>query len=137
VLFFHVVTFSLDEKEAENQGLESVMLKNAGSAHGPNKTNCRGYFTADLKGRCGNSYHTITLATRHYWRFMTLAYEGEFKTKLRVKLNYIDPSDTSKQYWNKREFTFYSNEYEGSINPGQLWRKPYYRAYDIMNSYFD
>lgn len=46
---------------------------------------------------CGNSYHVLTLAPNHFWSFMTPKYEGEFKTKLRIALTYIDPTKKSKK----------------------------------------
>jgi hypothetical protein len=85
---------------------------------------------------CGNSYHMLTLNAHHYWTFQTPLYEGEFKTKLRIELRYIDPSDKSPD-WQKKEITMYSNEYDGSINPGQFWRKQTYYSGGIMDPYND
>lgn len=86
---------------------------------------------------CGNSYHTLTLGPKHFWTFLTPVYEGDFKTKLRIALSYIDPTDKSKKRWEKKEITIYSNEYEGSINPGQFWRKQDYYPGGIMDPYND
>ena len=86
---------------------------------------------------CGNSYHILTLDSKRFWSFLTPVYEGDFKTKLRIELNYIDPEDKSENRWDKKEITIYSNEYEGSINPGQLWRKGEYRNGGIMDPYND
>lgn len=83
---------------------------------------------------CGNSYHTLTLEPKNYWTFLTPIYEGDFKTKFRIELKYIDPSD---KQWDKKEITIYSNEYEGSINPGQFWRKRDYYPNGIMDPYID
>ncbi len=86
---------------------------------------------------CGNSYHTLTLEQNYFWTFLTPVYEGDFKTKLRIELKYIDPRDKTEKRWDKKEITIYSNEYEGSINPGQLWRKRAYYPRGIMDSYND
>jgi len=75
---------------------------------------------------CGNSYHTITLPSKHFWTFTTPKYSGDVKTRLRIKVLYISPDDPAKELWNKKEITIYSEEYEGSINPGQFWRKQDY-----------
>lgn len=86
---------------------------------------------------CGNSYHTVTLGKNEFWSFLTPVYEGDFKTKLRIELKYIDPSDESGNRWDKKEITIYSNEYEASINPGQFWRKQSYSPNGIMDPYND
>lgn len=69
-----------------------------------------------------------------YLSYVTPCYEGDFKTKLRIAFTYIDPSAYKEEnlYNNEerlklREITVYSNEYDGSVNPGQFWRK---RDYD-------
>ncbi len=85
---------------------------------------------------CGNSYHIVRLEPNHYWQFVAPRYEGDFKTKLRVELKYIDPSDKSTQrYRSKKEITIYSNEYPGSVNPAQFWRKERYYPTNIMDPY--
>lgn len=78
---------------------------------------------------CGNSYHILFLPTNHFWEFSIPAYEGGLKTKLRAELLYKqNEADTESK-------VLYSNEFEGSINPGQFWRKqPYYPA-GIMDPY--
>lgn len=75
---------------------------------------------------CGNSYHTLTLNPEEYWSFKTPIYEGEIKTKLRIKLEYIS---------NKRKVVIYSDEYDGSVNEGQFWNKMASRTLGIMNPY--
>lgn len=95
---------------------------------------------------CGNSYHHVDLPADHYWTFSAPVYEGGFPTKLRVKLTYVDPSDqpTPEQkknkymdwaYGDKRQLDIYSNEFEGSINPAQFWRRPEYYPSGIMDPY--
>lgn len=64
-----------------------------------------------------------SLPPKNYLTFLTPNYEGEFKTKLRIALKYIDPTDKSYNFWGKKEITVYSNEYEASVNPGQFWNK--------------
>lgn len=86
---------------------------------------------------CGNSYHTLTLDPKKYWHFVTPVYEGDFKTRLRIELKYIDPSDTGEPDRERRVLMIYSNEYEGSINPGQFWRKDEYRPRGLMDPYND
>lgn len=86
---------------------------------------------------CGNSYHTLSLEPKTYWRFVTPLYEGDFKTRLRIELKYIDPSDPGEEGQERKELTIYSNEYEGSINPGQFWRKGGYNRRGLMDPYND
>jgi hypothetical protein len=77
---------------------------------------------------CGNSYHTIELPSNCYWQFDLPKYEADFKTLLRAELKYINPIT-------KKEKLIYSNEFDGSINPGQFWRKPDYIPRGIMDPY--
>lgn len=84
---------------------------------------------------CGNSYHTLTLKPNNYWRFTTPKYTGDFKTRLRIALVYINPNDTSEKRWERKDLTIYSNEYEGSINLGQFWRKRGYYPTNLMDPY--
>ena len=86
---------------------------------------------------CGNSYHTLTLEENYYWTFVTPNYEGDFKTKLRIELKYVDPKDKSANRRGKKEITVYSNQFDGSINPGQFWRKQNYYPNGIMDPYND
>jgi hypothetical protein len=86
---------------------------------------------------CGNSYHTLTLEKMNYWAFNTPKYEGEIKTKLRIELKYLDPKEKSDKRRNRKEMTIYSNEFEGSINPGQFWNKQQYYPNGIMDPYND
>jgi len=85
---------------------------------------------------CGNSYHILTLDTNSYWKFYTPVYSGAFKTKFRIELKYIDP-DNAPDAVDKNVITIYSNEYDGSINPAQFWRKLDYRPHGIMDPYYD
>jgi len=50
-------------------------------------------------------------------------------------MNYIDPGDHSKRRRGRKEVTVYSNEYSGSVNPAQFWRKPEYIPAGIMDPY--
>lgn len=86
---------------------------------------------------CGNSYHTLALESKSFWIFQSPIYEGAFKTKLRIELTYIDPADKSAENSEKKEITIYSNEYEGSINPGQFWNKTSYQPSGLMDPYYD
>jgi hypothetical protein len=97
---------------------------------------------------CGNSYYATILPNNHYWELSALMYEGSFKTKLRLELTYVDPTDTvglaaertnrkrfSSRYQHRKETTIYSNEFDGSVNPGQFWRKPEYNPAGLMDPY--
>lgn len=78
---------------------------------------------------CGNSYHILHLPAGYYWDFIIPVMEGEYKTSLRVKLYYKEDLQQEKQQ------ILYSNEYEGSINPGQLWYKKDYQRIGVMDPY--
>jgi hypothetical protein len=81
---------------------------------------------------------TVTLDSNYYWTFKTPVYKGDIKTKLRIKLKYINPNATSEKYSHKKEITIYSNEYDGSINPGQLWRMlNHQQSGEIENNVFN
>lgn len=86
---------------------------------------------------CGNSYHTLTLEPKYFWKFFTPVYDGELKTKLRIELKYVDPADKSEDRRSKKEIIVYSNEYDGNINPGQFWNKRQYYPSGIMDPYND
>ena len=90
---------------------------------------------------CGNSYHQVVLPENHYWTFVTPVYEGCYYTKLRIELSSIDPSKhkgskARREFGTiKEELVLYSNEFEGSINPAQFWRRPEYQSGGIMDPY--
>lgn len=84
---------------------------------------------------CGNSYHTLTLEPNNYWAFATPKYDGEFKTKFRIELKYLNPLDKLTKSRQKSEITIYSNEFDGSLNPAQFWNKRPYSPNGIMDSY--
>ena len=46
---------------------------------------------------CGNSYYSTELDPNHYWKFVTTVYDGDFKTKFRIMLSYIDPNENPKK----------------------------------------
>ncbi len=77
---------------------------------------------------CGNSYHKVTLGSNEYWQFVMPKYEGGTTTKLRAKL-YVNKG--------KNEKIVYSNEIEGSINPGQFFNKLQYVPSNMMTPYND
>jgi hypothetical protein len=81
---------------------------------------------------CGNSYHTLQLAPGEYWKFATPIYTGEFKTKLRAELKYQIGSESDK---GTKYVYIYTNEFEGSVNPAQFWRKLEYHPQGIMDPY--
>ena len=80
---------------------------------------------------CGNSYHMLYLAAGTYWEFVVPVYEGEFKTQLRAQLLYKENKDQ------KKPRVLYSNEFEGSVNPGQFWQKQPYMPSGLMDPYYE
>ncbi len=78
---------------------------------------------------CGNSYHTLYLPPDYHWSFISPKYEGSFQTKLRVKLVY------KRNYNSEDENVLYSNEINGSVNPGQFTVKLPYQNRGIMDPY--
>jgi hypothetical protein len=87
---------------------------------------------------CGNSLHILTLNSGEYWEFLMPKYSGDFKTKLRIELKYIDPeNENGKWYSRATDLTIYSNEFDGSINKSQFWRKEKYFSNGFMDPYFD
>jgi hypothetical protein len=68
---------------------------------------------------CGNSYHQVTLAPSHQWTFVVPKYEGTFKTKLR----FCFTAERELEMENKKERKYYSNEFDGSVNLTQFWKK--------------
>lgn len=85
---------------------------------------------------CGNSYHTLTLEPDNYWQFETPVYAGSMKTKLRIELKYRNPSGRQEGHRASQK-TIYSNEYYGSINPGQFSNKRTYYSGGLMDPYND
>jgi hypothetical protein len=70
---------------------------------------------------CGNSYHRVFLPANHYWEFSAPVYTGSLKTKLRFVLQGKQP--------------LYSNEFVGSVNPGQFTQKEGHTPTNIMDPY--
>ncbi|MBK7468357.1 MAG: WG repeat-containing protein [Saprospiraceae bacterium] len=89
------------------------------------------------KSFCGNSNHIIWLEPGYYWKFKVHCYEGDIKTRLRYRIEYIDPMDKSIYIWEKKIIVLYSNEFDGYVNPGQFWNKGYYGVQNFMDSYFE
>jgi len=81
---------------------------------------------------CGNSYHTLTLERNNYWSFKTPIYSGGFKTKFRIELMITNRNENETE---EKNIIVYSNEYEGSINPGQFWNRLEYYPNGIMDPY--
>jgi hypothetical protein len=78
---------------------------------------------------CGNSYYTLSLEPNELWGFSVPVYHGELKTKLRVQLTY---KRTIEQ---ETDDVIYSNEIDGSVNPGQFWYKREYHPRGLMDPY--
>lgn len=100
---------------------------------------------------CGNSYHTVALKPNEYWAFTLPAYQGAFKTRLRAELRMREqdrsgvvvttysagmppPPPAPRE---PKTVLVHSNEFEGSVNPGQFWREPDYFPSGIMDPYFN
>ncbi|KAA2243526.1 WG repeat-containing protein [Chitinophaga agrisoli] len=79
---------------------------------------------------CGNSYYKVELGSKKYWQLQCPVYIGSIKAKLRMSLAYKLGRDDD-------DIVIYSNVFEGSINPGQLWRKEGHQAVNIMDPYMD
>ncbi len=80
---------------------------------------------------CGNSYHSVFLPTNHYWEFTIPVFKGRFETKLRAKLYNIKIGQDHKSG------VVYSNEFSGSVNPGQFTEKKDYSPKGLMDPYND
>lgn len=78
---------------------------------------------------CGNSYHSLFLAPNEFWEFAVPDYHGALKTKIRAVLTKVKNKTTHQN------FTIYSNEIEGYINPGQFWNQHEYQPKGIMDPY--
>jgi len=64
---------------------------------------------------CKHPLITVPLRNGEYWELVCPTYEGAQKVRLRMSLRYaISPEVGSGE--------IFSNEFSGSINPGQLWR---------------
>lgn len=77
---------------------------------------------------CGNSYHHVYLPAGYQWTFAVPQYTGTLKTHIRAVLGYKPGLDTEEQL-------LYSNEIEGSVNPGQFDKMPKYKPNGIMDPY--
>jgi hypothetical protein len=73
---------------------------------------------------CGNSYHTLTLPAQTYWEFTAPHYEGDFATRLRIRVALPDGDG---------ERVTYSNEFPGRINGGQFLSRQKYEPSGLMD----
>lgn len=62
---------------------------------------------------CGNSYHQLYLKPNEYWILKVPRYSGTLQTQFRLKGSYLNAR-------NWKEITFYSNVFDGSVNPEQF-----------------
>lgn len=76
---------------------------------------------------CGNSYHTVFLGANEYWEFAAARFTGEFKTKLRFRLD--------EQKSKTKTMTIYSNEFDGSVNAKQFTVQQGHKPTSIMDPY--
>ncbi|MCU0436292.1 MAG: WG repeat-containing protein [Raineya sp.] len=65
---------------------------------------------------CGMKYYDTQLEPNAFWSFTMPKYEGLFKTKIRVELEYFDATNS------REKKIIYSNSINGSINITQFWR---------------
>jgi hypothetical protein len=77
---------------------------------------------------CGNSYHTLTLPARMYWEFAAPHYEGDFATRLRIRVAVRDG--------NRERFT-YSDEFVSRIHRAQFRDRQGHQPSGLMDPYFD
>lgn len=77
---------------------------------------------------CGNSYHRLELPARSYWEFTAPHYDGDFTTRLRIRVQIDDGDDT--------HFT-YSDEFPARINRAQFTNEQGHTATNIMDPYAD
>jgi hypothetical protein len=75
---------------------------------------------------CGNSYHQLTLPAHSYWEFTAPHYDGEFTTRLRIRVAVRDDD---------HERLVYSNEFAGSIHKTQFTTKQGHHATNVMDPY--
>ncbi len=66
---------------------------------------------------CGNSFHRVFLETNEYWKFFALVRQGEFKTKLRFRLEPGGEPGIAAGGG-----AIYSNEFEGSMDQRAFMR---------------
>lgn len=76
---------------------------------------------------CGNSYHRVFLGANEYWEFAAARFTGEFKTKLRFRLD---------QHNSKNGKTIvYSNQFDGSVNDKQFTARQGHKPHGLMDPY--
>jgi hypothetical protein len=77
---------------------------------------------------CGNSYHTLTLPAHTYWEFTAPHYDGDFATRLRIRVALRDGDG---------ERVTYSSEFLGRIHRGQFVSRQGYEPSGLMDPYFE
>ncbi|MBX7242982.1 MAG: WG repeat-containing protein [Bacteroidia bacterium] len=88
---------------------------------------------------CGNSYHTLQLASGECWKFDMPIMEGSIPATFRARISI----DSAKGWFeealsgekSQSNQLYYSNEWEGSVNPAQFWRQKGYTPSGIMDPY--
>lgn len=81
---------------------------------------------------CGNSYRTVNLPARSYWRYSVERYKGDTPVECRMKLTIKTDSD-SDTVDGSRPSNIYSNSFYLSINPAQFWRRDHHTPIDVMD----
>lgn len=69
---------------------------------------------------CSGGYEDIILQSGYHWTLTVPKFEGSYKTKLRVVLFFKEVSDYTDWPWDEDRHAICSNEFEGSVNPGQF-----------------
>ncbi len=64
-------------------------------------------------------YQDVIIKKQDYYVTIVPAYSGTFKTRMRVAVGYYEQTRGA----DKKYIQVTSNEYEGSVNPSQFWRK--------------
>lgn len=87
---------------------------------------------------CGNSYYEETLLPKHSIHFDFPLFEGTVKTKMCAIIDY---QVNKTGIHNQRDIELLSEEFDGWINPGQLWKENYgerknRKYFDLHPSYY-
>lgn len=85
--------------------------------------------TQDNSG-CGNCAGSVILKKGEKWEVLIPQYQGSYSTTMRLQAKgYVKVKDSEGQE-KFRDVIVNSNEYSGSVNPGQFWR-------DVENNYYE
>lgn len=89
---------------------------------------------------CGNSYYNISLLPGHCWQFKIPVTAGARKTKVRLRLDQDEFSNTVRRDNLTNDpmdsTVIYSNSFPARINPAQFFIKQPYTPSGIMDPYY-